>query len=104
MPLKPSDSEQEWIHREEATRLRAMREETAQETVDAEKDRLKKDHWMRCPKCGMELAEIDFRGIQVDACFACGGMFFDHGEVDKLTTASEPGILGKMTAAIFGRS
>mgnify|MGYP000500062217 CR=1 FL=1 len=29
MPLKPSDSEQEWIHREEAARLRASREETA---------------------------------------------------------------------------
>ena len=62
------------------------------ETVEAEKRRLAELHWMRCPKCGMELAEIDFRDVQVDACFACGGMFFDHGEVDKLT------------AAIFGRS
>ena len=104
MPHKPSDNEQEWIHREEAARLRSAREETARETVEAEKERLKQEHWMRCPKCGMELAEIDFRGIEVDACFACGGMFFDHGEVDKLTSAADTGILGKMTSAIFGRS
>ena len=104
MPLKPSDSEQEWIQREEAARLRAAREDTARETVEAEKERLKQEHWMRCPKCGMELAEIDFRGIEVDACFACGGMFFDHGEVDKLTSDADTGILGKMTSAIFGRS
>lgn len=74
------------------------------ETVEAEKRRLEELHWMRYPKCGMELAEIDFRDVKVDACFACGGMFFDHGEVDKLTATTDAGFFDKMTAAIFGRS
>ncbi len=35
---------------------------------------------MRCPKCGMELIEIDYRGIKVDECSECRGMWLDAGE------------------------
>jgi len=103
MTFKPSDSEQEWIHRQETERLRQARERAASETAEAEKTRLRELHWMRCPKCGMELAEIDFRGVQVDACFACGGMFFDHGEVDKIAGAEDPGFFGRLSSSLFGK-
>jgi hypothetical protein len=39
---------------------------------------------MHCPKCGADLTEIDFRGVKVDKCFACGGIYLDDGELEQL--------------------
>ncbi|MCH9683390.1 MAG: zf-TFIIB domain-containing protein [Deltaproteobacteria bacterium] len=44
---------------------------------------------MRCPKCGMPLDEITFRGVKVDKCFGCGGVYLDDGELEEL--AGKPG-------------
>jgi hypothetical protein len=46
-------------------------------------------HFMHCPKCGLALAEITFRGVRVDKCFACGGVWLDDGELEEL--AGQPG-------------
>lgn len=37
---------------------------------------------MQCPKCGMQLIEIDYRGIIVDKCSECSGIWLDAGELD----------------------
>lgn len=55
-----------------------------------EKKRLKELHYMCCPKCGMELTEIEFRGIRVDKCFSCEGTWFDAGEVEAATNLGKP--------------
>ncbi len=34
-----------------------------------ERESLRAQHWMRCPKCGVQLDEITFRGVKVDKCF-----------------------------------
>jgi Zn-finger nucleic acid-binding protein len=41
----------------------------------------KKHYWMKCPKCGMDLIEIDYKNIKVDKCTACEGVWFDTGEI-----------------------
>ena len=46
---------------------------------------------LRCPKCGLELNEVDYRGVKVDACMSCGGMFLDNGEAEKIIEFEEPG-------------
>jgi Zn-finger nucleic acid-binding protein len=48
----------------------------------SERERLKALHFMKCPKCGMGLIEIDYRGIKVDKCSACEGVWLDSGELD----------------------
>lgn len=54
-------------------------------------------HWMKCPKCGSEMAEIDLAGIKVDQCAGCLGIYFDHGELEILIESKEPkGFLGAM--------
>jgi Zn-finger nucleic acid-binding protein len=50
---------------------------------------------MKCPKCGMDLTEINFAGVSVDKCFHCEGMWFDKGEVD-LIEKKEHGFVGRM--------
>jgi len=62
-----------------------------------EKEKLKALHWMRCPKCGMEMIEIDFEGIQLDKCSGCLGLFFDDGEVQQLIDKTKPGFLRRLT-------
>ena len=41
---------------------------------------------MECPKCLNKMEVIDFRGIEIDRCTDCFGMFFDHLEKEDLKT------------------
>ena len=68
---KASDTEEEYFARENAERLRKLAAEQKKSLADAEREKLRKLHHMRCPKCGMELQEISVRGVQVDRCFSC---------------------------------
>ncbi|HRI10551.1 MAG TPA: zf-TFIIB domain-containing protein [Nannocystaceae bacterium] len=70
---------QELAKRREQARLRHSQLRTD------ERDRLKLLHWMRCPKCGAELSEVQFRSVKVDKCFNCGGVYLDDGELEQLT-------------------
>lgn len=105
MSDKPSSNEEEYFARQEADKIERIREAVEGSTAaldPAERERLKELHWMHCPKCGMGLSEIEFRGVQVDACFTCGGTYFDKGEVEKILEYKDPGVLGKMFVALFG--
>lgn len=54
-------------------------------------------HWLKCPKCGGDMAEVDLRGIKIDRCGSCQGVYFDQGELDLLLQAKEPhGFLANM--------
>jgi protein-arginine kinase activator protein McsA len=99
----PSEKEEEYIKRQELEKIKKLREQAAKDTAEQEKKDLKEQHWMRCPKCGMELDEVDYKNVVVDACFACGGMFFDHGEIDKILEQEDSGsVLGKVVSGLFG--
>jgi len=39
---------------------------------------------MKCPKCGGQLHEVTFRGVSIDRCSFCGGVWLDAGELEKL--------------------
>ncbi len=94
MSDKPSNTEEEYFARENAERLRKLAAEQKQAMAAAEREALKKQHFMRCPKCGMELKEISFRGVQVDRCFSCNGTWFDAGEIEKLARGQENTVMG----------
>jgi hypothetical protein len=79
---KPSQSEEEYFVREDAEKKRKLALEVKRQTEAAERQRLKELHWMRCPKCGMQLQEMRLRGADVDVCFSCNGVFLDHGELE----------------------
>ena len=99
----PSEKEEEYIKRQELERIKQLREQCAKDTAEQEKKDLKEKHWMRCPKCGMGLDEVEYKNVLVDACFSCGGMFFDHGEIDKIVGQEESGsLLGKVVSGLFG--
>jgi uncharacterized protein len=101
MPVQPSDQEQEYFAREEMKRRKKEQEELATRMVDEEKQKLKDLHYMRCPKCGMELKEFEFRDVKLDRCDNCGGIFFDQGEMEQLLQRNED-FLGKFRSLFRG--
>lgn len=47
---------------------------------------------MQCPVCGERLREIEKRGVMIDICASCKGVWLDRGELEKiLELAESPG-------------
>jgi hypothetical protein len=102
MPVIPSDKEQEFFARQEWERKRKVAHEHEERLKAAERNKLKEQHWMRCPKCGMELVEIEYRGLKLDQCSSCSGVWLDAGELDTLATSEKSGFLGGLQAFFKG--
>jgi hypothetical protein len=71
--------------REDIERQREQARLYNSQISDDERERLRRAHWMRCPKCGSQLSEVQFRLVKVDKCFTCGGVYLDDGELEQLT-------------------
>ncbi|MCM2315452.1 MAG: zf-TFIIB domain-containing protein [Thermoanaerobaculia bacterium] len=96
MPVNPSDSEKEYFLKLELEKLRKLQEESAARMKEETKKKLKELHWMNCPKCGMDLKEVEYQNVKVDYCGSCGGSFFDAGEIEqRLKLGEEQNVLGK---------
>ena len=84
MPIKPSEAEEEYYKRLEFEKLKKA-EAVKRERMEAEeKEKLKGLHFMHCPKCGMQLVEIDYNGVAVDKCSGCEGVWLDAGELEQV--------------------
>lgn len=92
MVWKPSEKEEEYFARMDFERKKKLEEEKHMKLKEQEKKRLKELHYMRCPKCGMELIEIDYKGIQVDKCSSCDGIWFDAGELEAISKLERTGL------------
>jgi Zn-finger nucleic acid-binding protein len=89
------DKEEEYFYRKNKELLDKKRSELDAQRQTQASAQLKAQHWMRCPKCGSEMAEEDLSSIKVDRCKGCGGIFFDAGELELLLQSQEPaGFLG----------
>ena len=85
MPVQPSEKEEAYFIRQEFER-RKQTEEAKLARLDAEqKQKLKDLHFMHCPKCGHNLIEIDYKGIAVDKCASCEGVWLDAGELEQIS-------------------
>lgn len=86
---KPSNTEEEYFAREEIEKKRKLALQQAQQMEEAEKQRLRELHFMRCPKCGMQLQEIHQGNVVIDSCFNCQGIWLDAGEINHLLKQKE---------------
>lgn len=85
MPVKPTEHEEEYFARMEFERLQKAEQDKQNSLAAEEKTRLQELHYMCCPKCGMKLVEIDYRGLKIDRCSACLGVWLDAGELEAVT-------------------
>ena len=90
---KPSQPEGEYFTREDAEAKRRLALELNRQMAQEERERLRALHFMHCPKCGMQMHEVKLKGLDVDLCFACGGVFLDRSEVDVIAHPQQKGIM-----------
>ena len=95
---KPSRAEDEYFARQEIEKRKQWAKEQAAKMAAGEKERLKQLHYMKCPKCGMDMKTIELHGVSVDQCPSCGGIYFDAGEVEQLLQheRGSSGVMGRV--------
>jgi hypothetical protein len=89
---KPSKTEDEYFTKRDLELLKQKREALEQEASKTERQQ----HFMKCPKCGADLASEQFHGITIDRCSECDGIWLDAGEIEQLVVDQEPGLLGRV--------
>ena len=100
-PFNRSDKEEEYFLKKEAEKLKVLAEKHRLELEEVERKRLQELHFMRCPKCGMELNEIEFREVKIDKCMSCGGVWLDDGELEQIAAQDPEDGLLKRFSGIF---
>lgn len=88
-PEKPSNTEDEYFAREEIEKKRKLALKQAEELEAKQKRELKALHFMKCPKCGMDLHSLQKGTIEIDTCFNCHGVWLDAGELEGLLKQGE---------------
>ena len=92
MSMKPSEKEEEYFARMEFERRKKVEEEKQTKLAEEERKKLRGLHYMKCPKCGMELIEIDYKGIRIDKCSECEGVWLDAGEIEVISKLEKTGL------------
>jgi acetyl-CoA carboxylase beta subunit len=95
MPIKPSEKEEEYFARQMFETKQKLEQEKQQNLAEAERQKAKELHFMKCPKCGMNLVEIDYKSIKVDRCSSCEGIWLDTGELARIVKL-EKGALDRL--------
>lgn len=97
----PSNEEEEYFARIEREQREKLRERIEADAAAEEARRLKELHWMRCAKCGGVMETHQFRGVAIEQCPSCGGVYLDAGELETLAGEERGGMVGAF-AEFFG--
>lgn len=84
---QPSRNEDEYFAKQDAELIKEMRAKLDKEREQQER----RAHYMKCPKCGADLAEKELGSVKVDVCAECGGMWLDAGEMELLRRVEQSG-------------
>jgi hypothetical protein len=88
-PDKPTKSEDEYFAKEDAEKVKRLKEKLRSEILEEQRKNIKEVCHMKCPKCGGNLKEVVFRGVRIDKCNSCNGVWLDNGELGKLAGPGE---------------
>lgn len=82
---KPSHNEEEYFARHDAELIHELRAQRDAERSAAERQ----SHHMKCPRCGAQLLETERRGLKLNQCPDCHGVWLDQGEIDLINRAGK---------------
>lgn len=85
-PGLPSHDENEWFARRDIEWLKEQRAK-----LDAE--RAERENEMHCPRCHASLGHRPYKGVSLDYCPNCHGVWLDAGELAMLAHESERNLL-----------
>jgi len=87
--IKPSQSEDEYFARLEVDKMKKLAKEFSEKHSQEDRKKLKELHYMHCPKCGMELRQFLFKGVELERCYHCEVVVLDGVEFEKLAGEEE---------------
>jgi hypothetical protein len=91
------NKEEEYFYKLNKQLIEKKRKELDAQRAQQQRQAQTGQHWMKCPKCGQDMKEIDHHGIKVDQCSQCAGIYFDRGELELLLESQEPkGLIGSL--------
>lgn len=98
MDEKPSRNENEYFAKLDAELIKERRS-----ALDLARSKMERAaHYMKCPRCGAELKEIEHHNVKIDQCTECNGVWLDPGEIELLEHAHETGVT-RFFSSMFGR-
>lgn len=100
---KPTKTEDEYFAKEEAEKAKRLKDKISHETEQEERDRVQAICYMKCPKCGGALNEVTFRGIRIDRCSSCSGVWLDEGELEKLAGTEDKSVIADIITLFGGK-
>ena len=95
MPVKPSEHENEYFAKLEFER---QKQELLEHTASTGEDALHEETTVashRCPKCGAALITVPYKGVEIDKCSRCAGLWLDCGELERVLENDE-GFFGSL--------
>ncbi len=98
--VKPSQTEDDYFAKEDAEKKRKLAQKVHQDMAADEARRLRDLHHGHCPNCGQQMHEVKLRGVPVDICFACQGIFLQHGDVEAFQRQINEGKRGVVAAIL----
>ena len=98
--VKPSQTEDDYFAREEAETKRKLAQKVKHDMAADEARRLRDLHHGHCPGCGQQMHEVKLRGVPVDVCFACNGIFLQHTEIEAFQRQINEGRRGVVAAIL----
>ncbi len=93
---KPSKSEDEYFTKRDMEILKTQRLQIRTEAEQAER----RQHFMKCPKCGADLNQEEFHGVTIERCPEDNGIWLDAGEVERLMDEKAPGLLSRVFSGV----
>ncbi len=89
MPVKPREPEEEYFARLESERRKqALAERQPPAGAEAYEQEVAAAQF-RCPKCGALLVEMQYKGIEIDKCSGCQGIWLDCGKLEQVLTEEQ---------------
>lgn len=101
MPVTPSEQEDEYFARLEFERRKQALQEAQGRAAEDERQRILAVAKGRCPKCAAPLLQVHYRGVEIDKCSRCEGIWLDAGEMEKIAP-EDAGFFGGVRR-IFGK-
>jgi RNA polymerase-binding transcription factor DksA len=98
--VKPSHTEDDYFAKEDAEKKRKLAQKVHQDMAADEARRLRDLHHGHCPGCGQQMHEVKLRSVPVDVCFACNGIFLQHGEIEAFQRQINEGRRGVVAAIL----
>ena len=78
------DKEEEYFYKLDKELVEKKRKDLDAHRAEQMSKERKEQHWMKCPKCGTDLEEVNLQDVMIDRCPECEGIWLDHGELEFL--------------------